>query len=1473
MKKLILTLTVAVLFMLLTLSVNAAGVEDLTFKLINNNTEYQVTDCVTAASGELVIPSTYAGKPVTRIADYAFDNCSNLTSITIPDTVKAVSMYAFRGSTSATKTVDGVTYVDKWVVDADTSITSADIADGTVGIANAAFCDCSKLGVVDLPDTVAYIGSSAFKDCAKLTSINLPDGITGISHEMFYGCTSLAEITIPNSVTSIGDSAFYSCSLISIEIPSTVTSIGAWSFSYCNGLERVTIPDSVTSIGDYAFYDCDILTNVTMGRGVTSIGSYAFNSGSLKAVYITDLVAWCNIDFEGISSNPLYCARSLYLNNSSVTELVIPDSVTDIRNFTFSNCDKITSITIPSSVTSIGKEAFNNCTSLTSITIPDSVTSIGENAFYYNSNVTSVKMGKGVQSVGNGAFAGCSKIENVYITDLTSWCHIEFGNAGANPVNFAEKLYLNNTYVTTLTIPDSVTVIGDFAFYNYDSLRTVTLSDSVTSIGKSAFYDCDQLRTFTFGNGVENIGTYAFSECDVLRTLALPDSVTEIGEYAFQNSDSLNTVTLGNNVLKIGAYAFSDCIALRSISIPDSTESIGECAFYHCTSLKTVMLGQNLLSIGSSCFYQCTSLEEIVLPDSLTSLGGYAFYHCSMLKSVAFGSGLANISSSAFYSCTSLESVTIPGDVIRINSNAFYGCKELRDLVIEDGVMYIDDSAFSGCTSLADIVIPDSVISLGYRAFNNCSSASSLSIGYGLKTISQYAFEGCVSLTEVVIPDDVITIERNAFTSCTELVNVTLGEKVATIGDNAFRDCTALTRIYIPESVTSISSSAFTNSLNVKIYCYANSAAHTYAESKSISYVLIGEGAVINIKLDKSDLSLTTGATAILTATFVPSDAANQSITWASSDESVATVVNGKVTAIAPGSAVITATSVDGGYTAVCAVNVTGIVTSVSGVALDMSNISLNVGDIHALTATVVPSDAANKNVTWTSTNASVATVVNGIVTAKAAGSATIIVTTVDGSKTATCQVTVTTNAISVNEVTLDKSSATLSVGNAIALTETVLPANATNKTVVWSSSNEAVATVANGVVTAKGGGKATVTVTTVDGSKMAVCEITVIVPVTNITIDKTSQTLSVGQSLALNAAIEPANATNKDIAWTSSNEAVATVTRGVVTAKEAGVAVITATADGGVTASCRVIVSPPTVSVTGVTLDKTSLELNVFESYMLVSEIFPSNASNKALTWTSSDESVATITDGTVKAISSGTATITVTTVDGGFTMDCVVHVTALTNAPMIKVAEVKTVADKTVSVKVDITDNPGIIAMTLLVNYDSDVMTLESITDGEILGTQVHSNNLAANPYTIAWNNGTAQSDFTANGTIVTLNFKVKAGVEVGIYPISLTYSSANFDIINKDFNTVDFVTVAGGVEVVDFTYGDVDGDGLITNKDSAIVARYLAHWLGYEADKYNFAAADVDGDGLITNKDSAIIARYLAHWIGYESLPLTK
>ncbi len=422
---------------------------------------------------------------------------------------------------------------------------------------------------------------------------------------------------------------------------------------------------------------------------------------------------------------------------------------------------------------------------------------------------------------------------------------------------------------------------------------------------------------------------------------------------------------------------------------------------------------------------------------------------------------------------------------------------------------------------------------------------------------------------------------------------------------------------------------------------------------------------VTGVTLDKTEAELVEGESITLTATIAPEDATDKTVSWVSSDEEIAKVDSeGKVSAIAPGTADITVTTTDGEKKAVFALTVVAKVVPVESIAIDKETLELVEGDSATLTATVSPDNASDKTYAWTSSNPDVATVAeDGTVTAIAPGNTTITATSNDGGKTASCEVSVAKRIIHVESVTLSGETS-VTAGDTVTFTYTITPSDATVQDVKWSSSDESVIKVdADGTAVVLKNGVATITVTTVDGEKTASAKILASpLLVSSLSLDVTSLTLAAGEEGKLVATVAPENATNKELSWKSLTTSVATVdAEGNVKAVKPGTAKIrVSTTDGSkLNAECEVTVTKAKVAVTGVSLDNTLLLISVGESRKLSATVKPSGATNKEVSWTSNNESVATVdSNGNVKGLKEGSATITVTTKDGSKTATCKVTV-----------------------------------------------------------------------------------------------------------------------------------------------------------------------------------------------------------------------
>ena len=480
--------------------VEAASVRDLS-NYFQNNTEIILFNELQYFVG------------LSSIGANAFNNCSELTFITLPNTLTTIGNSAFYNCSGL--------------------IGSLTIPNSVITIGNYAFYNCSGfMGLLTIGNAVTSIGNSAFEGCRNFTgSINIPNSVVTIGSSAFKGCTAFwGTLTIGNSVTTIGSEAFSGCTGLvgDIVIPNSVTSIGSSAFYNCHSFTgTLTIGDSVTSIGSSAFSQCYGLTgDLVIPNSVTSVGSSAFYSCS---------------GFAGT--------------------LTIGNSVTTIGGSAFYSCTSLVGhIVIPNSVTTIGNEAFYNCYNFNgSLTIPSSVTSIGNRAFYYCSGISKV-----YYNVTNHAdisegnyyypFQGCGG--NLFI--------------GSNVVRIPANMFRNASFTGTLTIPNSVVAINDNAFNNcWHFTGTLVIPNSINTIGISAFQDCDGLSEIIMGNNVMIVGNTAFYSCSGLTKVTLPEPVTVIGIEAFRYCTQLNEINMQSmQAPSIGWDVFANNATGRIINIP-----------------------------------------------------------------------------------------------------------------------------------------------------------------------------------------------------------------------------------------------------------------------------------------------------------------------------------------------------------------------------------------------------------------------------------------------------------------------------------------------------------------------------------------------------------------------------------------------------------------------------------------------------------------------------------------------------------------------------------------------------------------------------------------------------------------------------------------------------------------------------------------------------------------------------------------
>ena len=984
-----------------------------------------------------------------------------------------------------------------------------------------------------------------------------------------------------------------------------------------------------------------------------------------------------------------------------VTSVTIPATITTAGGY--ANCTKLKTVNIPGA-TYISHDSFSG-SSVENVNMP-SVKEIGQYAFKDCKNLKSIVLPEGLQTIAHGSFQGTGITSVTFPSTIKSIGGYLFSGCNITSVTFAGNISSEDFYgflegITSESITVHSTAVGHYWFKENTTLKKVVLDKNVREIGVYAFKDCTSLKEIQLNEGLTKIKGAAFENCK-FTSIKLPESLTEIGGSAFSGCSELTSIIIPKNITTIQYYAFSGCpIAnvefhcstignwfafsktLTTITIGKEVKAIVAEAFDRCITLKSVKTGEGLTTIGNKAFQDCTSLSDISLPESLSSIGQSAFTRCTALESITLPKGLKDIGTSAF-SNSGLRTVEVNCPII--GEKCFYNCDSLINLTFNNGVKEIGNEAFLSCDSLKTVKLPEGVTAIGAQSFYG-SGIETLSIPKTLTTIGYNAFSSLGSLQTVISyiknPTSVVSDFGKRYKVATLYVpygRKPLYQKLTTWKN--FLDIEEMdpepgdvTGVTLNKTETSIFVGKTEQLLATVLPADANDKSVTWTTSDKNIATVTADGTVTAIKpgtvnitcssvdnesktatcivtvlpvpvtgiaISKSAISIVKGQTEKLEATITPDNATVKNVTWTSSNPDIAYVSSdGTVSARSIGTATITCTLVDNeAKTAICIVNV--VPTSVEALTLNKTAVKLLLGKTEQLTPTITPADATNKNVTWTTSDASIATVSSsGLVKAIGKGTAVITCTSDDdATKVATC--TVSVDMIGVTRISLNYTNLTVEENDGEWLEYTVFPSNASDRSVVWESSDTTVATVERGLVHPQLHGECVITCRSVSNPEVyASCKVTVKAWIVNFFVIPSEIGLTESWT---NPEITLVIST-KDlrVIWTSMDESIATVDeRGYVTGIKAGKTKVVCTSVADPT---RFITRDVEVYPAQIVIEKPLLIMNVGDQDTLKHYVYHPDYASQEVTWSSSDTNIATVdTAGLVTAVGGGRALITAT-------------------------------------------------------------------------------------------------------------------------------------------------------------------------------------------------------------------------------------
>lgn len=721
----------------------------LTYKLINNNTAYELTG-VGTAEGDVVMETYYRNKPVVSIAPKALANNELITSFTFNELVTAIPDRMFNNCRElvSVSIPENITFMGEGVFQSCHKLVNVEFPDSLQAIGNYAFSYCGGLTTVKLGSQTKRIGDFAFSDCKVLTQVEIPDTLESIGTYAFSNCEALEAVHLGGALQEIGEYAFYSCkTLDTLAFGNNLTTLGNSAFEYCEGITEVTIPNSVITIGDRVFANCTQLAAIHLDAGnhLESIGQeFILNTAYLEAAPVDQLV------YVG---NWLIVSKDPEISNGRDLDSFIKDGTVGIANSALANCKLFTGVHLKD-VKYIGKNSFANCEKLMDLRLGQSALVIDNSAFAGCKLLTNLFIStSSLKRIGANAFMGCERLKSVDLPDtIESIGASAFMNSGL-PFSLGGVYYADNwavgvvsNGVNNITIKEGTIGIADYTFNRCELIGSVTFPDSLRTIGRGAFHGCKKISITKFNEGLVSIGDYAFYGCQESNFgesmhLVLPSTLERIGRSAFYQT-LVTGLEIPGSCKFIDDYAFFNCPALGTMVITGVDPS-----GMLTTEKRELILHEGIEYIGNRVFASCYGLENVTIPNSVTFLGERVFYQCTALQSVTIGSGVTAIGDYSFYECEALTSVVLSNNITSIGNYAFRSCKQLKDIQLGSKVERIGNYAFTGCEMLPALRLPATLTEIGWYAFYGVKSLGALTVPAGVANVGEHAMYGAGNLT------------------------------------------------------------------------------------------------------------------------------------------------------------------------------------------------------------------------------------------------------------------------------------------------------------------------------------------------------------------------------------------------------------------------------------------------------------------------------------------------------------------------------------------------------------------------------------------------------------------------------------------------------------------------------------------------------------------------------------------------------